>query len=178
MIARKIALALLAVAGLAAFQMPEAQGPAEDRVGFPDIAGLTRIRTTAIESDAKTLTIYANTPAAAVTEARQRPYPHGSVFVAEWRKVLRDAAGAAAPRRRRIAHRAGVPDRRDAQGRGLRRGLWRIAQRRVGICQLRARWQRPDPGEPLRELRRLPSKCGGGAGLRFQGSFLGAGTID
>lgn len=94
MSSRKFALALLAVMGLTAFQMPEAQGPAEDRVGLPDIAGLARIRTTAIESDAKTLTIYANAPAAAVTEASQRPYPHGSVFVAEWRNVLRDAAGA------------------------------------------------------------------------------------
>lgn len=94
MISRKLALALSAVVGLAAFQAPEPSGPAEDRVGFPDIAGLTRIRTTAIENDAKTLTIYANAPAAAVTEGSQRPYPHGSVFVAEWRNVLRDAAGA------------------------------------------------------------------------------------
>ena len=49
MSSRKFALALLAVMGLTAFQMPEAQGPAEDRVGLPDIAGLARIRTTAIE---------------------------------------------------------------------------------------------------------------------------------
>ena len=93
MITRKAALALLAIAALTAFQMPEASGPTEDRVGFPDIAGLTRIRTTAIERETKTLTIYANAPAAGVTEPGQRPYPHDSVFVAEWREVVRDAAG-------------------------------------------------------------------------------------
>jgi cytochrome P460 len=90
---RKITLALLSIISLTAFQFPDA-GPAEDRVGLPAIAALTHIRTTAIEGDTKTLTIYTNASGAGVTAAGQRPYPYGSVFVAEWRNVLRDPAGA------------------------------------------------------------------------------------
>jgi len=113
---RRFLLGALAIAALTAFQMPDAQGPAEDRVGFPDIAGLTRIRTTAIEREAKTLTIYANAPAAAVMEPGQRPYPHGSVFVAEWREVLRDAAGA--PLREGGEYRTGPVFRIDVMRKG------------------------------------------------------------
>ena len=62
-------------------------GPAGDRVGLPANyrATFTHVRTTPVESGTQRLVVYANGPAASVTDRATLPYPYGAVFVAEWR---------------------------------------------------------------------------------------------
>jgi hypothetical protein len=88
------ALALLA-AGIAAAQGPDnAQSPTG---ALPDYSQYTHLRTTPVEKGAQLLVVYANEQAASITAPERRPYPHGSVFVAEWRHAVAGANGQPAP---------------------------------------------------------------------------------
>ena len=83
-------LALLA-SGIAAAQVPTSPS------SLPDYSRYTHLRTTPVEKGTQLLVVYANEQAASVTEREGRPYPHGSVFIAEWRQAVPGADGALAP---------------------------------------------------------------------------------
>lgn len=83
-------LALLA-SGIAA-----AQAPTSPSI-LPDYSRYTHLRTTPVEKGTQLLVVYANAQAASVTDRGGRPYPHGSVFVAEWRHAVSGADGAPSP---------------------------------------------------------------------------------
>jgi hypothetical protein len=91
-----IALLLFAALGGQSMEMGSAPatGPAEDRVGLPDYSGFTHLRTFYGAQQRRVGTVYANAGAASVTDLANLPYPHGSIFVVEWRRALTDPAGA------------------------------------------------------------------------------------
>ena len=93
----RIALALLPLALLGAAQPADPPATAADRVGLPDRAGMTLLRTTPATNGTEMLLIYANGPAASVTELDRLPYPDGAVFAAEWRRAVPGADGRAQP---------------------------------------------------------------------------------
>lgn len=88
---KRAGIALLCFAALGGQDMREggdpAIGPAEDRVGLPAdyLTAFTRVRSTPVEGGTQVLIVYANAAAATVADRANLPYPHGSVFVAEWR---------------------------------------------------------------------------------------------
>lgn len=94
---RRSVLLFLAFASLAAAQPPAAHGPSIDRVGLPDRAGMTLLRTTPATNGTELLMIYANGPAASVGDLDRLPYPNGAVFAAEWRRAVPGPDGQAQP---------------------------------------------------------------------------------
>lgn len=99
-----IALLLFAALGGQSMEMggaATATGPAEDRVGLPDYSGFPVLRTFYGARLQRVGIVHANERAASVTDLANLPYPHGSIFVVEWRRALvgedgqplRDAAG-------------------------------------------------------------------------------------
>lgn len=72
-------------------------GPATpaERVGFPRdyLTGLPLLRRDYKPAKGQVIAVYANEPAAAVSELNQLPYPDGAVFVFEWANRAVDAAG-------------------------------------------------------------------------------------
>lgn len=90
-----IALLLLVALGGQSMEMggAPATGPAEDRVGLPDYSRFARLRTFYGAQRQRVGIVFANDRAASVTEPGGLPYPHGSIFVVEWRRALTDPAG-------------------------------------------------------------------------------------
>jgi hypothetical protein len=70
-----------------------ASAPREDRVGFPRDYQVKYEVVRSFERDDKIVTIYANAPAASITNASQLPYPNGSVLVMETAAVKKGADG-------------------------------------------------------------------------------------
>jgi hypothetical protein len=66
-----------------------------ERVPFPleYVTVYHHLRTVTRAQEPRVLMVYGNDTAAAVTNASQRPYPYGSVFMVEYSYALRDAQG-------------------------------------------------------------------------------------
>ena len=92
---RIIGLSVLLVPPAAA-QAPQPNGPSVDRVGLPVYAqGFTLLRRFHGAQQNRVGLVYANAAAASVTDLGSLPYPHGAIFLVEWRPALTDSAGAA-----------------------------------------------------------------------------------
>ncbi len=97
-----IAIGVLILVGVSAVHAAQYYGPPTDRVGRPDYSkGFTELRQFYGTERKRVGTVYANEPAASATKLGDLPYPHGSIFLIEWRRPLtgddgtplRDAAG-------------------------------------------------------------------------------------
>jgi hypothetical protein len=92
---RRSGVLAAAATGLVAAQAPQAAGPPVDRVGLPAYGqNFTLLRRFHAAGRSRVGLVYANPPAAAVTELGSLPYPYGSILVVEWRPALTDASGA------------------------------------------------------------------------------------
>jgi hypothetical protein len=99
---KPVAIGALLLVSVTAVHAAQLFGPATDRVGRPDYSkGFTELRRFYGDKRQRVGTVYANDRAASVTKLGELPYPHGSIFVVEWRRALigeagtplRDAAG-------------------------------------------------------------------------------------
>ena len=134
-----IAIGALLLVSITAARAESLFGPATDRVGRPDYSkGFTELRRFYGAHRKRVGTVYANGRAASATKLGDLPYPHGSIFVVEWRRALmgdsgtplRDAAGNV-----RAAEVIGIDVMRSEAGYGtdygaVRAGDWEFASYR------------------------------------------------
>lgn len=89
-----LAIGALLFVSVSAVHAASLFGPATDRVGRPDYASeYVELRRFYGAERQRVGTVYANGKAASVKELGDLPYPHGSIFVVEWRRALMDDAG-------------------------------------------------------------------------------------
>jgi hypothetical protein len=90
-----ILLGMTLVSALLAAEAAKEPTRVEDRVPFPKNyqTGFQEIRASNKTGQTLLGTIYASTPAAAVKDLSQLPYPNGSVLVMEWAQPVKGANG-------------------------------------------------------------------------------------